>query len=261
MSSSGETSDLKLLKELKCGRLFLWWIRKVDIVVSVCKKASGELLKNGFSEKKLVEIPNGVDTKRFCKSNVMRKKGIRNIIYIGRLDSYKGVDYLLKGFRELLAKVDKVKLTIVGDGVDKAQLTNMAEYLGIQDSVTFKGRQEDIPRELYNTDIFVLPSLSEGMSNVVLEAMACGLPVVATFVGGNSDLIRDRYNGILIPPKDSVSLTAALLELIENENFARRLGEEARKTIEKDYSMDQVVSKYVELYNRLVNNQEKNTTS
>jgi len=252
MSSSGETSDLKVLKELKFGRLFLRWIRNVDVIISVCKKASLEILNNGFSKETLVEIPNGIDINRFSKSSSKNKKDIRTITYIGRLDSYKGVDFLLKGFKELLSKVDNVRLNIVGDGPDETLLKNEAKDLGILDNITFKGRQEDILSELYNTDIFVLPSLSEGMSNVLLEAMACGLPVVATFVGGNSDLIRDRYNGILIPPRDSTMLSAALLELLEDEELAQRLGEEARKTIEKNYSMDQIVDKYIKLYERLL---------
>jgi len=252
MSSSGETSDLKLLKEVKLGKLFLRWIRNVDIIISVCEKASLEILNNGFSKDSLVEIPNGVDINRFSKSSLQNKRGIRNITYIGRLDSYKGIEYLFNGFKDLLSEVDNVRLTIIGNGPDETILKNMAKDLAIQDSVTFKGRQEDIVSELYNTDIFVLPSLSEGMSNVILEAMACGLPVVATSAGGNSDLIRDRCNGIVIPPRDPIRLSAALLELLEDGELAQRLGKEARKTVEENYSMGHIVDEYVKLYERLL---------
>jgi len=252
MSSSGETSDLKLLKEVKLGKLFLRWIRNVDIIISVCKKASLEILNNGFSKDSLVEIPNGVDINRFSKSSLQKKGGIRNITYIGRLDSYKWIGYLFNGFKDLLSEVDNVRLTIIGNGPDETILKNMAKDLAIQDSVTFKGRQEDIVSELYNTDIFVLPSLSEGMSNVILEAMACGLPVVATSAGGNSDLIRDRCNGIVIPPRDPIRLSAALLELLEDGELAQRLGKEARKTVEENYSMGHIIDEYVKLYERLL---------
>ena len=145
-----------------------------------------------------------------------------------------------------------MKLTIVGDGPDESLLRNMAKDLGIMENVAFKGRQEDIVSELMRTDIFVLPSLSEGMSNVLLEAMACGLPVVATSVGGNGDLITDGLNGILVPPKDSESLAIALVDLINNEDSTRRLGEEARKTVEINYSINRIVDAYVDLYTRLV---------
>lgn len=252
MSSSGETSDFKVLKEVKFGRLFLRLIRNVDAIISVCKKSSEEILENGFLKETLVEIPNGIDTSKFLGDTFRGRKNIRNIAYVGRLDSYKGVNYLLAGFKELLSKVDNIKLTIVGSGPDESLLRNMAKDLGIMDNVSFKGRREDIFSELCSADIFVLPSLSEGMPNVLLEAMACELPVVATYVGGNSDLIKDRHNGLLIPPKDSISLSKALLELLEDYELVQRLGKEARKTVKENYSMDHVVDKYVELYSRLV---------
>ena len=252
MSSSGETSDFKVLKEVKFGRLFLRWIRNVDAIISVCKKSSEEILENGFLKDTLVEIPNGIDTSKFSGDTFQGRKNLRNITYVGRLDSYKGVNYLLAGFKELLSKVDNIKLTIVGSGPDETVLKNMARDLNIIDVVAFKGRQEDVLSVLDSTDIFVLPSLSEGMSNVLLEAMSCGLPVVATSVGGNRDLIKDRYNGILIEPGDSMKLSAALLELLKNDGLAKKLGKEARKTVKENYSMDNVVDKYVELYSRLV---------
>lgn len=252
MCSSGETSDLKLLREVKFGILLLRWIRNVDTIISVCKRSSREILSNGFSKETLVEIPNGVDTNKFSNKATKDKKYTRNIIYIGRMDSYKGVDFLLKGFKELLSRTDNVRLTIVGSGPDETHLKNMAKDLGILDYAIFKGRQEDVLSEFYSADIFVLPSLSEGMSNVLLEAMSCGLPVVATLVGGNSDLIKDRYNGILIPPKDSIRLSGALLELLEDEELRERLGKEARKTVEENYSMDNIVDGYQELYVRLL---------
>jgi glycosyltransferase involved in cell wall biosynthesis len=252
MSSSGETSDFKVLKEVKFGRLFLRLIRNVDAIISVCKKSSEEILENGFSKETLVEIPNGIDTSKFLGDTFRGRKNIRNITYVGRLDSYKGVNYLLAGFKELLSKVGNIKLTIVGSGPDETVLKNMARDLNIIDGVAFKGRQEDVLSELDSTDIFVLPSLSEGMPNVLLEAMACELPVVATYVGGNSDLIKDRHNGLLIPPKDSISLSEALLELLEDDELVQRLGKEARKTVEANYSMGHIVDKYVKLYSRLV---------
>ena len=252
MSSSGETSDFKVLKEVKFGRLFLRWIRNVDAIISVCKKSSEEILENGFLKETLAEIPNGIDTSKFSGDTFKGRKNLRNITYVGRLDSYKGVNYLLAGFKELLSKVGNIKLTIVGSGPDETVLKNMARDLNIIDVVAFKGRQEDVLSELDSTYIFVLPSLSEGMSNVLLEAMSCGLPVVATSVGGNSDLIKDRYNGILIEPGDSMKLSAALLELLKNDGLAKKLGKEARKTVKENYSIDHVVDKYVELYSRLV---------
>ena len=252
MSSSGETSDLKLLKEVKLGSLFLQWVKNVDAVISVCKQSSRELVENGFSRDILVEIPNGVNTHKYSKGIPRGKKELKTITCIGRLDRHKGVDYLLRGFKTLLTETDTVRLVIVGTGPDETHLKYLTEELELQGHVIFRGRQEDIPGILDSTDLFVLPSLSEGMSNVLLEAMSCGLPVVATSVGGNGDLIRDGYNGILIPPKDSKRLSAVLLRLLEDEEFSHSLGKAAEKTVTENYAIDKIGEQYMSLYNRLV---------
>ena len=252
MSSSGETSDLKMFEKGKCERLFSPWIRNVDSIISVCKESSKEILKNGFSREVLVEIPNGVDIKKFSERTYSGRSELKNITYIGRLDSYKGINILFEGFKKVLSKVDNVRLTIVGNGPDEDLLKKIAKDINIQKHVTFKGRQENVLSEYHSTDIFVLPSLSEGMSNVLLEAMSCGLPVVATSIGGNSDLIRDGHNGCLIPPRDSGKLGTVLLKLLGDEDASFKMGKEARRTIEMNYSMDKIVDKYIKLYKRLV---------
>ena len=251
MSSSGDTSDLKILKKVKLGGLFLRWVRHVDAIVSLCKRASEEIVHQGFSQAILVEIPNGVDLSQFSVRPAQRREGVPHLTYIGRLDKYKGVTFLLKGFKELLSRAGAVRLTIVGDGPDEFLLKAMAREIDIDERVTFRGRQEEVLSEYHRTTIFVLPSLSEGMSNVLLEAMACGLPVVATSVGGNSDIITDRHNGLLVPPGDALTLSTALLELLENDDFAQRLGEAARKTVELNYAMERIVERYLALYSRL----------
>jgi glycosyltransferase involved in cell wall biosynthesis len=251
MSSSGETSDLKLLREVTLGSLFMRWVKNVDAIISVCKQSSREIVDNGFSRDILVEIPNGVNTQKYCNKTHQDRKKLKTITYVGRLDGYKGVDYLLNGFKTLLSKIDTVRLIIVGTGPDETHLKYLAQELEIQEHVLFKGKQENIAAILDETDIFVLPSLSEGMSNVLLEAMACSLPVVATAVGGNSDLISDRYNGILIPPQDSLSLCEALVELLNDDGLTRALGNAARKTVEDHYSMERITDDYVSLYSQL----------
>ena len=167
------------------------------------------------------------------------------------MDGYKGVFYLLHGLKALLLEIDRARLIIVGTGPDEIPLKRLAEELGIQGRVDFRGRQENIQAILSETEIFVLPSLSEGMSNVLLEAMGCGLPIVATAVGGNRDLIRDGYNGILIPPQDSMGLGAAVLELLTDVRLAESLGRAARKTVEEHYSMERIADDYVRLYSQV----------
>jgi glycosyltransferase involved in cell wall biosynthesis len=251
MSSSGVTSDIKLLHKKVYGKFFLLFARHVDAIVAVCKQSSREILAGGFHADRLVEIPNGVDTRKFTQGDCRGAREEKTITFIGRLDGYKGVDYLLNGFKTLLSKIDKVRLIIVGTGPDETRLKYLAGALEIQGHVVFRGKQENIRSILSETDIFVLPSLSEGMSNVLLEAMACGLPIVATAVGGNSDLISDRRNGILVPPANPDVLSEALVELLQNNTLAKQLGAEARKTVEDHYSLESICESYQQLYNRL----------
>jgi len=251
MSSSGETSDIKLLKHSLRGRLFFRWIKKVDAVVSVCKQSSRELLNGGFPEESIVEIPNGVDIHTFVPRLPRSRPEGTTITFVGRLDRYKGVDFLLEAFKRVLARNSTARLVIVGSGPDETLLKKTAAGLKVQENVHFKGIQEDVGAVFSDTDVFALPTLSEGMSNVLLEAMACGLPVVATSVGGNCDLISDRQNGLLVPPGDALALSEALMEMFDNTALAKQLGDEARKTVQEHYSLECITERYLHLYNRL----------
>lgn len=251
MSSSGLTSDLKIMKKSLVGRVTLRLLRKADRIVSLCSEATSELLCAGIPADCLQQISNGVDTGIFTVQTRNHQKKQKMITFIGRLDAYKGVDYLLEAFSQVIAGGADVRLKLIGNGPDEAKLKRRAAALHIQEKVVFRGRQENVAEELYETDIFVLPSLSEGMSNVLLEAMSCGLPVVATGVGGALDMIRHGINGILVPPGDTAALSDALIKLLGNESLALRLGKEARKTIEERYVLAHTAYCYRQLYKEL----------
>jgi len=251
MSSSGETSDIKLLQRSLKGKLFFRWIKKVDAIISVCKQSSRELLNGGFPEESIVEIPNGVDVHTFVQHPSRSAREGATITFVGRLDRYKGVDFLLEAFKRVLSRNSNPRLIIVGTGPDETLLKKSAVKLNVHKRIQFRGRQEDVLSVLSDTDIFVLPTLSEGMSNVLLEAMACGLPIVATSVGGNCDLISDMHNGILVPPGDPHALSEALIEILHNTTLAQQLGDEARKTVEDHYSLESIADSYLQLYKRL----------
>jgi len=251
MSSSGLTSDLKLMKSTLAGKVSLRFLRKADRIVSLCSQATSELLAIGIPVRTVQQIPNGVDSGIFIRNARNREAKRQVITFIGRLDSYKGVNYLLEAFHRVISGGADAVLTIIGNGPDEVQLRNQAAKLHILERVLFKGRQENIAAELSATDIFVLPSLSEGMSNVLLEAMACGLPVVATAVGGSCDMIQNRINGILVPPCDPSALCDAMLELLGNDTLAKKLANEARKTVEERYSLAHITDCYLNLYREL----------
>jgi glycosyltransferase involved in cell wall biosynthesis len=221
----------------------------VDKLITVCSQSTAEALQEGFTFHQIAQIPNGVDTdifKPFLPSNNQT-----NITFIGRLDKMKGVQVLLEAFKALNEDSVTAYLNIIGDGPDREKLKNCAVQAGIADSLNFCGEIVDIKPFLEKTAVFVLPSLSEGLPNVLLEAMACGLPIVTTRVGGNIDLIRDGVNGILVEPEHSDQLYQAMKKLLIDKNLAEKLGREARKTAEEKFSLQGITDQYLRLYQQL----------
>ncbi len=251
MSSSGLTSDLILMKHSLAGRLTLRLLGKADRIVSLCSEATSELLSAGIPAERLQQISNGVDPALFTVRAGPRTAGKKLITFIGRLDGFKGVEHLLEAFRRVIESGVDASLKLIGNGPAEGNLRSLAASLKIQDKVSFRGREENVLKELSETDVFVLPSLAEGMSNVLLEAMSCGLPVVATGVGGALDMIRHGRNGILVPPGDPEALRDAMVYLLGNESAAISLGKEARKTVEERFTLSGAVDCYRRLYGEL----------
>jgi glycosyltransferase involved in cell wall biosynthesis len=251
MSSSGLTSDLILMKHSLAGRLTLRLLGKADRIVSLCSEATSELLSAGIPAERLQQISNGVDPALFTVRAGPRTAGKKLITFIGRLDGFKGVEHLLEAFRRVIESGVDASLKLIGNGPAEGNLRSLAASLKIQDKVSFRGREENVLKDLSETDVFVLPSLAEGMSNVLLEAMSCGLPVVATGVGGALDMIRHGRNGILVPPGDPEALRDAMVYLLGNESAAISLGKEARKTVEERFTLSGAVDCYRRLYGEL----------
>ena len=145
-----------------------------------------------------------------------------------------------------------VTLDIIGDGPEFLQLQKMARSLDIEDKINFLGSFSEITPFLERAHIFVLPSQFEGLPNVVLEAMACGLPVIATQVGGVQDIIQHRINGLLVPPGDTEAICTNAKELFVNTTLAEGLGARARETVVKHFSLSAVADRYAELYKTLL---------
>jgi glycosyltransferase involved in cell wall biosynthesis len=138
------------------------------------------------------------------------------------------------------------------DAAYQAELELLARELGVRENVRFVGQVEDPQQLLAQSDIFLLPSRSEGMSNALLEAMASSLPAVATGVGGNCQLIQDGETGFLTPPEDAGAAAARIVELLENPALAHSLGQAARTLIEREYSADAVVALLMRQYEQLL---------
>lgn len=144
---------------------------------------------------------------------------------------------------------------MVGDGALREQVAGVLNQAGVGALAWLAGERDDVPRIMRGLDLFVLPSLAEGISNTILEAMASGLPVVATAVGGNPELVDEGRTGTLVPPADPQAMAQAMLRYYADAAECRRQGREARRTAEHDFSMAAMVSGYLAIYDRMLERQ------
>ena len=170
---------------------------------------------------------------------------------IGRLEPQKGQHLLLAAAQQVLASYGNVRFLIVGQGALEEQLRTQAVDLQIAASIDFAGLQRNIPEILAQTDIFILPSLWEGLPLAAIEAMAAARPVILTDVGGNQELITHGREGLLIPPEDAAAITTALLELVRDPERRSVLGQRARVHARQHFHIDIITRQYEALYRRL----------
>jgi glycosyltransferase involved in cell wall biosynthesis len=166
------------------------------------------------------------------------------------LHPQKNLDVMLAAWVEVARRSD-AHLILLGDGPDRARLIALAQALGIADRVHVPGPVDDPSEYLRAADLFVLPSIAEGMSNSLLEAMATGLPCIASAIGGNTDLLEAGPSGLLVPPDDPQGWAGAILRVLEDPDLSRSLGRSALTLINERYAMPVVVDRYVRLYRSL----------
>ena len=251
VASTGMLSDFMMLRQSLFGSGMLRFLRRADCLVALCGQAVAEARAQGFSENRIVVIPNGVDASRF-RPVPSREHSYRRIVYAGGLKATKGVDVLIDAFAGLRQEHALLGLDIFGSGPLQESLHEKAVQLGISADVRFHGVVADIERYLDSSCIFVQPSLVEGMSNVILEAMAAGLPVVSTRTGAAVEIIRDGVNGLLVDAGSSEQIRDAIVRIVSDEDFAQRIGMEARATIASTYAIEIVAERYRELYQSMI---------
>jgi glycosyltransferase involved in cell wall biosynthesis len=192
-------------------------------------------------------IPNGVDTDRFAPSAVSAPSDTVRLCFVGRLVRQKGLDVLLDALARLVDR--SWRLTLVGDGPERPKLVGQAVALGLAGRFRFVGwtDRDALPGLLAAHDLFVFPSRDEGMPNAVLEAMAAGLPVVATAIAGNEELVVDGQTGLLVPPGDPAALAQALVRLLDAPGLRGTYGRAGRDRVEREYSWKRVAEAYLRL--------------
>ncbi|MCC6018711.1 MAG: glycosyltransferase family 4 protein [Candidatus Verstraetearchaeota archaeon] len=232
-------------------------LSEADEVITVSKFNAEKLLSLGVSSNKLHVIPNGYDERLFKPIPAIKarkKLGLplnkKILLSVGNLVDAKGHIYLIGAMSLLLRKRRDLLLIIVGSGPLKKLLQSMVKKNGLEDHVMLAGgrRHEEIPIWMNASDIFILPSLQEGFPTVIPEAMACGKPVVATKVGGVPEAITSDYLGILVPPKDSESLSWAILEVLDKKWDPNIILEHAKK-----YSWSELAKQILLTYRKALN--------
>jgi glycosyltransferase involved in cell wall biosynthesis len=215
-------------------------------VVANSSAAVERLIEEGVADGRIVHIANGIDMSRFVASAQTRPR--RVITTVANLRPGKGHDVLLKAAARVVRRIPDVQFKIVGDGSERQALEQQASALRISAQVSFLGHRDDVPDILQGSDIFAFPSFMEASPNAVIEAMAAGLPIVATRVGGIPEVIEHERSGLLVPPRDDRALAAGILRLIERPELASRVGEGARQAVESRFSFDRMVSEFQELF-------------
>jgi len=233
-------------------------------VIAVSRAASLRFAEYDLASDKLVVIPNGVDLTQFKPMYPDRKlqeelgieAGSVLVGTLGQLIPGKGQDVLLKAAKRIAEQAPEVTSVIVGNGntVYRKTLEELSAGLGIEDKVRFIGNREDIPQIMSCLDITVLPSTShlEGLSRVIIEAMACAKPVIATDTGGNPEAVEDGKTGILVPPGDPDGLALAILELARDADKRKRMGEAGRKRAEQLFSIEMNVDRIEKIYEEIL---------
>jgi glycosyltransferase involved in cell wall biosynthesis len=225
-------------------------------VIANSRAAAAQLAAEGVAEARIAVIPNGIDLSRYphprtSKPSTRRPSGpsdLRTLTTVANLRAEKGHDVLLSAAAIVCSAYPDLRVQLVGAGPMRAALEQQARDLGIEEKVIFCGHREDVPELLAASDLFVLPSQSEAFPNGLVEAMAAGLPSIASDVGGIPELVQHGRNGLLVPPGDVAALAAALVRLLDDADYARRLGDAARDTIETRYSFERMVTAFEQLY-------------
>lgn len=257
LANSGTASDIIKMrqnKQLALAQYMLPTALGCDRFVALNKTVVTELSGAGVPPQKIISLVNGVGVDQFTAKSCYTLHTPARLIFVGRLHPQKGLDVLLKAFQQLLQQhsAGSICLQLLGEGPIRTELSHLAEQLDITPNVKFIGQTDQVFQFLTESDIFVLPSRAEGISNALLEAMASGLPVVVSNIPGNIDVIEHKKNGLLFDVDDPDALTRSLSSLLKQPDLRKKLGFNARKTVENSYSLNHVADCYIALYKDLL---------
>jgi glycosyltransferase involved in cell wall biosynthesis len=240
-----------------------WLARHADTTVTVSHESAERIARDWrVPPEQLHVIHNGVDTERYrpprdadqrqaCRQQLGISSDQILVVCVANLHQIKGIDTLLAAWRRVMMAEPSARLLIVGKGPMRHYLDEFGRHLRCDSTVHSLGHCDDVPEILQAADVFVLPSRYEGCSNGVLEAMATGLPVLASDVGGNPELIRSNYTGWLVPPDDPGRLGETLLSILLDRTARQRVGLAARDDVERRFALNDWVDRWQHLYRQV----------
>ena len=253
--------SLGLFKIGKPQYALLEWIanRMTDLFIANSEAVKADTIAREHLEPSdVIVIPNGLDLSRFGQpadaalAASLDVAGRPCVIVVSNFIRYKGHEYFLRAWREVLVQFPSAVAMLAGDGPIRAELERMCDELNIRSAVRFLGVRHDVPALLALADVYVHPSLQEGYSNALLEAMAAGKAVVATAVGGNVEAVSDGSTGLLVPAQDAAAIARAIARLLADPDAARQMGSRARQYVHERYEMTAMVRSYEGVYTRLL---------
>jgi len=265
---AGYTGDIGTSKRRPFGKVKLKIISRYgDMFVVPSETVKNELIEFDFPKDKIVKINNGVEEKIFFPLGEYKEKvklrerlklPLNNIIlvYTGRLHHGKGIDWLVSIWHKIIEKHPNLTLLILGSGILYNKIADLIQRTHIEDKVLLLGEQKNVIKYLHASDVFVLPSFYEGFSNALLEGMSCGLPVIATNIGPNREIIRDGENGLLYTPGKYHEFVDKLEMLVSPPNGPSNrefYSKQSRNTVVKYYSISKITSEYIAQYKNLMN--------
>jgi glycosyltransferase involved in cell wall biosynthesis len=230
--------------------------RYCDVHISVNETDRRRAIEAGLGgPDRIVTVLNGIDVDQFInvtpaplRTELSLPDDAILIGWTGRLNFLKGLEYLIKALPPLIAAEPRAHVLLVGSGELENDLRALVTELGVEDHCHFLGFRQDIPALLASLDLYAQPSLSEGLSISLLEAMAAGKPIVTTDITGNREVIEGGVSGLLVPPTDVEALATALLKLMRDPTRSQRLARQARQRVEQHFNADRMVKETVDLY-------------
>ncbi len=231
----------------------------VDRIIAVSKRVGDILIADGLAKERIDIVPDGVDTERFQKvegDHLIFELGFhRDKLCIGNISAFtweKGHRTFLEAARIVADEFPEAVFLIVGEGPLRREIETLVKKLDLEVNVRLLGFRQDIPEILSILNLFVLSSSWEGLGTSLLDAFASRVPVVATNVGGIPEIVKDKVNGILVPPGNPGALAGAIISLLKNRELASRMGEEGFRLVKEKFSVERMVEETRKIYDRLV---------